>query len=141
MPTHPDNLNAKTLRAQGAKSSANESENELSRLLCHQRTSRHTVAVSGFAANRFLTDRVLCPESTFVGPRPGSFPIGATERSFAMIAGRCFTSCATSSSVLWRPRLRRTDPRARSGRTPMAVRTWEGSSEPVVQADPLEAQM
>lgn len=46
-----------------------------------------------------------------------------------------------SSSLLYLPKLNRRLPRARLALHPMAVRTWEGSSEPVVQADPLEAQI
>ena len=39
------------------------------------------------------------------------------------------------------PKLKRTDPRARIGGSPMAMSTCDGSSEPVVQADPELAQM
>ena len=38
-------------------------------------------------------------------------------------------------------RLKRMLPRARAALQPIAVSTCEGSSDPVVQADPLEAQI
>ena len=46
-----------------------------------------------------------------------------------------------SSSVLYTLKLNRTEPWAMVKGTPMARSTWEGWSDPEVQADPEEAQI
>ena len=46
-----------------------------------------------------------------------------------------------SFAVVERPTVKRTLPRARSGGSPSAVRTCDGSTAPAVHADPEEAQM
>src|SRR5207302_4962839 len=46
---------------------------------------------------------------------------------------------STSASVVVTPRERRRAPSARSVGTPIAVRTWDGSTAPLVQADPADA--
>ncbi len=49
------------------------------------------------------------------------------------------TMMLISSSVLNRARLNLTDPWTRVKGTPIARRTWDGSREPEVQADPDDA--
>src|SRR5439155_7172446 len=64
---------------------------------------------------------------------------GAMERRRSTTAGRTSSTASTSSSVVARPSDSRREPWASSGRTPIAISTWDGSNEPEVQADPLEA--
>src|SRR5438132_1088831 len=63
----------------------------------------------------------------------------AAARRFPTTSGRTARRSSMSSSVFQRPRVRRTVPAATSGPSPMALRTWEGSRLPEVQADPLLA--
>ena len=51
------------------------------------------------------------------------------------------TAVSISSMVFSSERVSRRDPLADLASRPMAVSTWEGSKEPEVQADPLEAQI
>ena len=66
---------------------------------------------------------------------------GDAPRSFSMMGGSVSSRWSTSASVEYLLRLRRKELRACSGGTPMAMSTWLGASEPVVQAEPLLAQM
>src|SRR5262245_13435501 len=63
----------------------------------------------------------------------------ASWRSLATTDGITSDTRSTSSAVLSRPRLKRIAPSARSRGTPIASSTWDGSTEPVEHADPLEA--
>ena len=58
-----------------------------------------------------------------------------------MIPGIFARTESTSASVLYGLNEKRIDPWAAVKGTPMARRTWEGSSDPEVQAEPEEAQM
>src|SRR6266446_2751211 len=59
----------------------------------------------------------------------------------AMISGRTSSTRCTSANDESRPREKRMRALAASFSTPMALRTWEGSSDPAEQAEPLEAQI
>ena len=60
---------------------------------------------------------------------------GEAPRSLAIIGGSFSSRKSTSASVLYLLRLKRTEPSACSGATPIAVSTWLGASEPVVHAE------
>ena len=57
-----------------------------------------------------------------------------------MIRGMISNARSTSESVVVLPNEKRRLARASSRETPMAVRTWEGLMEPLLQADPAEQQ-
>ena len=66
---------------------------------------------------------------------------GESARSFDHNSRQVFEQIIDFAIVVINPQAE-ADAAARAhGFTPIAVRTWEGSSEPVVQAEPLEAQM
>ena len=56
----------------------------------------------------------------------------------SMTSGMIRAACSTSASEVVRPRVMRNDPRASSSGYPSAVRTWDGSVDPVVHAEPVE---
>ena len=58
-----------------------------------------------------------------------------------MMSGSFSSNRSTSSSVFSMPRLNLSEPFDRERGTFIAASTWDGSMEPVVQAEPLEAQM
>jgi len=70
-----------------------------------------------------------------------SFQKGDISRSRSIIGGSFSTIKSISSSVLYTLRLNRIEPCAAVNGTPIARSTWDGSSEPDVQAEPEEAQM
>ena len=55
------------------------------------------------------------------------------------MAAKISAAWTISASVVVRPREKRTPLEARVSARPIAFRTWEGSSEPEEQAEPLEA--
>ena len=61
--------------------------------------------------------------------------------SLDMISGNSMRTVSMSSSVLKRPSDIRTEDLACSGFKPMAVRTWEASSESSLQAEPVETNI
>ena len=63
------------------------------------------------------------------------------ERSRSTIPGRTSSILSTSSMVFSSLKEILSEPCATSWQRPMASRTWLGSSEPLVQAEPLEAQI
>lgn len=66
---------------------------------------------------------------------------GDRRRRFATMPGNTSRMRSTSASVLQRPKEKRTDPCTAVNGIFMAVSTCEGSSEPEVHADPLDAQI
>ena len=60
-------------------------------------------------------------------------------RRYSTTSGTTFKMCATSSSVLSAPRLKRNEPWAISWGSPSASSTWLGSNEPEVHAEPEDA--
>ena len=66
---------------------------------------------------------------------------GLIMRRFCSVALSESTAKSTSSRVVSRPSVRRSDPWAISWGRPMAKSTWLGSSEPEVQALPEDTQM
>src|SRR3990172_2053084 len=67
--------------------------------------------------------------------------VGESERSRDTIPGSMSSTYSISSRVLSLPTASRGLPRASSSGTPIAVSTCDGSSDPDVQAEPLEAAM
>lgn len=74
-------------------------------------------------------------------PEIRSFHIGDISRRYATIFGVSVRIVLISSSVFASHRDRRREPCATSCGLPMASNTWDGSSEPEVQALPEEAHM
>src|ERR1043166_4171317 len=70
--------------------------------------------------------------------RGGTRPYRLARRT---TSGSTLSTCSTSSSVDSRPSEKRTNALASCFSTPNALITWDGSSEPAEQAEPLEAQM
>src|SRR6266581_9590206 len=80
-------------------------------------------------------------DSYYAFPFRNSLPKGDICRRRAMMGGISRMTVSISASVVKRDSEKRIDPWAQVNGTPMARRTWEGSSEPEVQALPDEAQM
>src|SRR5579885_3917668 len=60
-------------------------------------------------------------------------------RNFSTMPGNAAISISISCSVFSLPKVRRRLPCDHSGGSPIATRTCEGSTEPEVQAEPVEA--
>src|SRR5208283_1740420 len=90
-----------------------------------------------------LATQLSFPHATFdvrsSPPDSRSCQIGDIALSFAMIPGTISRTRSASSSVVSRESERRITPCKAVGGTSIARRTWDGSVEPDVQADPDEA--
>src|SRR5205823_8534797 len=71
--------------------------------------------------------------------RHGGQDLHNEDRSRSTAGGMTSRARSTSSSVVVAPSDRRREPAARSLGTPIAVSTWEGSTAPLVHAEPAEA--
>src|SRR3990170_6521782 len=95
--------------------------------------------VEGPLAWEWYHKRLLSTNNYPVSTNDRSGHVGERERSRDTIPGRTSSTYSISSRVLSLPTVRRRLPRASSSGTPIAVSTWEGSREPEVQAEPLDA--
>ena len=66
---------------------------------------------------------------------------GDIARNVKIILGVSSMTNSISSSVLYRERENRIEPWTAVNGTPIALKTWDGSRDPDVQADPDDAQM
>src|SRR6266702_4361378 len=80
-------------------------------------------------------------DSYYAFPFRNSLPKGDICRRRAMMGGISRMTVSISASLVKRDSEKRIDPWAQVNGTPMARRTWEGSSDPDVQALPDEAQI
>jgi len=83
-----------------------------------------------------VDDAVVMLENIVRHVEDGMEPFAAAVKGAKEMA---FTIFSISVSLVERPNVNRTPPAARSGGSPIALRTWEGSIEPDEQAEPLEA--
>ena len=69
------------------------------------------------------------------------YAAAATRRSFVIKPGKIVSAFSTSAAVLKRLNEKRRLERARSSEKPIAFKTCEACTEPVVHAEPEEQQM